>query len=481
MSLKQKTISGLSWTFADKFSSQIIQFVFGIILARLLTPQEYGLTGLVAIFLTISNVFISSGFSEGLIRKTDATRDDFSTVYVFNILVGIVCYVLIVLSSNSISHFFNEPALKNIIIVLSFTLVINSFGLIPRVYLLKKMDFRALTIISIITTVISGSAAIILAFCNYGVWSLVWRSIITSFVGTLMLYLFSRVRLPIYFSIKSFKELFGFSSKLLLTELISQIYNSIYYLIIGKFFSARDLGLYTRADNYKDLPSRTIDTTIQTVSYPVLAQVRNEPERFKENFRKLLITTTFITSILMFGMSAASNNFILGLIGNKWLESIPYLRLLCFVGMFYPIISMNMNVLNLMGRSDLFLKAEIIKKILAVPVIIIGILIGIKAMILGVIILTLFGFGIHMYFTSKLIDYKAKDQLRDLLPNFVIGAFVWAVVYLLNQILPFSSLPLLFFQVIIGSFCVYLVSQVLKLKGYLFLLQGVKIWLKDGK
>lgn len=469
MSLRQKTISGLSWTFADKFVNQIIQFIIGIILARLLTPKEYGLTGMVTVFLAVSNVFITSGFGEALVRKNDADKKDYSTIFLFNVLIGIICYSILFLLANKISLFFNEPELRIIIVVLSLTLIINSFGLIPRVYLWKRMDFKALTKISIFTTIVSGSIALFLAYNNYGVWSLVWRSIITSVIGTVLLLILSRVPLSLKFDRQSFNELFGFSSKLLLSELLNQIYNNIYFIIIGKFFSARDLGLYSRADGYKDLPSRTLDGVVQSVSYPVLAEIKDDKKALKPAYKRLIKSTMLISFVLMIGMAAVSDNLILGLIGEKWKEAIPYLRLLCFVGMLYPLHSLNLNMINIQGRSDLFLRLEIIKKILAIPVIIVGVWFGIKIMIMAMLVLGVVGYYLNSYFSGKLIGYPVSEQINDISPSFLLAILIGFIAYIIGLLINLSPLFTLVIQILIGAIVFFGICELSAMKSYIYL------------
>jgi len=467
MSLTEKTISGISWTFLDRFANQIIQFIIGIILARLLTPHDYGLTGMVAVFFTISNVFIICGFGDALVRKSDATLKDYSTVFVFNIVLGIFFYIVFVLVSGSISVFFKEPLLQNIIIILSISIVINSAGIIPRTVLWKTMKFKKLAIISLITTISSGVIAILMAFYDYGVWSLVVRAIVGSIVGTFLMWIFARVKIRFKFSKSSFKELFGFSSRILISELINQVFLNIYSLVIAKFFSTRQLGLYTRADNYKDLPSKTLDSVIQSVSYPVLAEMKDDKVQLKKGYKKLIESTMFLTFLLMFVMAASAQDLILGLIGNKWAEAIPYLQLLCFVGMFYPLHSLNLNMLRVLGRSDLFLKLEMIKKAIFVPGIILGIFFGIKIMIIGMIVNSIIAFFINSFWSGKLINYKSIEQLRDVIPSFLFGLTVGLLILIPVWLFQINPLIMLVIQLILSVILTIIMGEVIRFRPYL--------------
>jgi len=468
-SLRQQTISGLSWSFVDKFFSQAIQFITGIILARLLTPHEYGLTGMVAIFLAISNVFITSGFSEALVRATEISSKDYSTVFIFNFVISGLCFLLLVLFSKNISVFFNEPSLSTITIFLSTTLIINSLGFVQRTFLWKKMHFKALTISSISATFISGIIAIFLAINNYGVWSLVWKTIVSSIVGLIVVNIFSTIKIKFEFNKDSFKELFGFGSKLLLSQLLNQIFINIYSLVIAKFFSAKELGLYSRADQYKNLPSRTINDVIQSVSFPLLAKIKDDKVKLKSAYKRLIRSTMLITFVLMFGMAATADNLIIGLIGEKWRETIPYLQLLCFVGIFYPISALNLNILNVLGRSDIFLKLELIKKIIIIPTIFFGIYLGIVAMILGIILTSIIAYYLNSHFSGKFIDYPFSEQVIDILPAFSIGILTGISVFLTGYFLKLQPLILLFLQIIQGFTIFYFISELFKQKDYLYI------------
>lgn len=468
MSLKQKTVSGLSWTFLDRFSNQIIQFVIGIILARLLSPEEYGLVGMLTIFMAIADTFVSTGFGEALIRKADPTQEDYSTVFWLNIATGFAFYFLFFFLAPSISHFFHEPQLKNILIVLSLSIIINAFGLMPRVPLIKKLDFKSFTKVSIVSNTAAGICAVILALNGFGVWSLVARNVVNSLTTTIMIYYIAKPNFTFTFSKSSFKEFFGFGSNLLFTRLLNEAYNNIYYLVIGKFFSARELGLYTRANNYKDMPSRTLNNVIQGVSYPVLAGIQDNDVRLKNAYRKLIQATMYLTFVLMFSLAAAAPNFILGLIGKQWAEVIPYLRLLCFVGIFYPLSYLNLNMMIVKGRADLRLKLEIIRKLISVPVIFIGIYFGIKTMIISMIFTSLVDYYLTASWSGRLIEYTLKEQVEDVYPSFLLALAVSGVVLLIGIILHnLNPLAILLIQSAVGGIFAITASNLFNIKPFL--------------
>lgn len=467
MSLKQRTIRGLSWAFIDRFANQISQFIFGIILARLLSPAEYGLIGMLAIFFEIADTFVVAGFSEALIRKKDPTVADYSTIFLVNVFTGLFFYSLMYLSAPGISWFFNEPRLIPIIGVLGITVVINAFGMVARVPLTKNLDFKSLAAISVISNIVSGAVAITLAFKGYGVWSLVWRNIMQSLLTTILVFFISRPPLRFMFSYASFREIFGFGSKLLASRLFLEAYNNIYYILIGKFFSARDLGLYTRANGYKDMFSRTLHNVIQSVSFPALAEIKDNDERLRNAYRRLVQSTTYLTAILMFGLAATANNFILGLIGPKWAESIPYLQLLSMIGLFYPLHYINLNILVIKGHSGLHFRLEVLTKLIALPAVAVGLLYGIKAMIICMIFTWVLDYLITASRSGKLIDYPLGEQIRDILPSFLFAACMGVFLFGIGQVITLPALLTLLIQGILALGFILFFSNLFKIKPFL--------------
>lgn len=469
MTLKQKTISGLTWSFIDRFAGQGISFIVGIVLARLLTPNEFGLIGMLAIFIAISESFINSGFSQALIRKQDCTQKDYSTVFYFNIIVGVFSYLLLFTAAGAIANFFNEPILKQLIRVLGLSLIISSFTLIQSTVLTKRIDFKLQAKISIIASLLSGAFGIYMAYTDWGVWSLVARTLLGFFFISVLLWHWNKWKPSLIFSITSFKKLFAFGSNLLISGLIDTIYRNIYYVIIGKYFTAADLGYYTRAEQFKSLPSSNLQNIIGRVSYPVLSSIQNDIPRLKETYKKIIRSTMLVTFVLMLGMAAVAKSMIITLIGAKWEPCIIYLQMLCFVGMLYPLHAINLNMLNIQGRSDLFLRLEIIKKILAVPVIIIAIFFGIKVMILGMILLSFIAYFLNSYWSGRLINYSSFEQIRDILPSFLIAAAMGVVVFIEGFFLRLPPLPTLLVQITTGAVLTFSICEIIRFKDYLYI------------
>ncbi len=467
MSLKDKTISGLLWSAIDSFANQGIQFVIGIILARLITPREFGLIGMISIFIAISQTFINSGFSSALIRKKDCSQADYSTVFYYNMAMGFFLYLILFISAGAISNFFNEPELKWLVRATGLNLIIGSLTLVQGTTLTKRIDFKLLTKIAIITSLLSGIIGIVMAFAGFGVWSLVARTLAGSFLTSLFLWLWNRWRPSAVFSIKSFKELFGFGSKLLISGMIDTTYNNIYYLIIGKYFAANELGYYTRAKTFNDLPSKSLNSIMSRVTYPVLAHLQDNRTQLKAAYKKMIKNIMFISLVLMVGLAVVSEPMIITLIGEKWRPSVIYLQLLCFPAMMYPLQALNLNMLNVLGRSDLFLKLEIIKKIFAVPVIIIGIVWGIKVMILGMWANSILAYYLNSYYSGKFIGYPMREQITDILPTLLLALLMGTVVLTAGIFLPLGYLWKLFFQIVLGASIVVGMSEILKFDSYM--------------
>ncbi len=475
-SIKTKTINGVIWSAIDSFSTQAIGFLVSIILARLLSPGEFGLIGMITIFIAISQSFIDSGFSSALIRKKNCTETDYSTVFYFNLTVGILFYLILFFSGPLISYFFKETQLTNLVRVLSLILIINSLTIIQRTILTKRIDFKLQSKISIISALASGIIGIGMAYFGFGVWSLVFQTLSRQVFNSSLLWLWNRWRPMWIFSIQSFKELFSFGSKLLISGLIYTVYRNIYYLVIGKFFSASQLGYYTRAQQFNDLPSSNLNSIMSRVTYPVLAQMQDDPVKLKAGYKRMIKSIMLISMVLMAGLAAVAEPMIITLIGEKWRQSITYLQLLTFVGMMYPLHALNLNMLQVQGRSDLFLRLEIIKKIIAIPTIIIGIYFGIKVMILGMWVNTLISYYLNSYWSGRMINYPMREQIVDITPGFLIAISMGAVVIIVGWYLPGIYLVKLLVQLLAGILITVLLCELIKPQAYLELKNIFKLY-----
>lgn len=465
-SLRHKAVHGVGWSFIDNIASSGITFLVGLVLARLLTPEEYGIMAMIAIFIAVSNSIIDSGFSNALIRKTRIERVDYNTVFYFNLTVSILIYVLLYLAAPAISVFFKEPVLVEVVRIIGWVLIINALAIIPRTQFVREVDFKTQTKVSLISSISSGVIGIGMALGGMGVWSLVGQQLSRQFLNTLFLWVYSKWHPVWEFSRKSFKELFGFGSKLLLSGLLDTIYRNVYYIVIGRFYTSAQLGQYTRAEQFNMIFSSNLTSVVQRVSYPVLSSIQEEPERLREAYRRVIKVTMLISFACMLGLAAVAKPLILLLIGEKWLVSVSYLQIICFAGMLYPLHAINLNILEVKGRSDLFLKLEIIKKIIAVIPIFLGIMYGIEYMLWGSVLISFIAYFLNSYYSAGLIQYPTIDQIKDVFPTFAVSLSVAFVMWIIS-FLDISIYVMLPLQCFSGLLLAFLAYEKLNLEEYL--------------
>lgn len=428
-SLRSKTVKGVVWSSIERFSTQGVQFLIMIIMARLLTPKDYGLIGMLAIFLAVAQSLIDSGFSQALIRKQDRTDVDNSTVFYFNIVVSSALYLILFIAAPFVADFYNQPELTSVMRVVCLGVILNSLAVVQRALLTVRIDFKTQAKASLSAAVISGCIGIVLAYCGFGVWSLVVQQLLNLSVNTLLLWIFSKWRPIAVFSWKSFHELFAFGSKLLASGLLDTLYRNIYPIVIGKLFSASSLGHYTRAHQFSEFPSSNVTGIIQRVTYPILCGIQDETERLEAVYRKFLKLSAFIIFPLMIGLSAVARPFIDIVLGTQWGFCGQLLQIICFAMMWYPIHAINLNLLQVKGRSDLFLRLEIIKKILGITVLCITAPFGLVVMCYGQIFNSIVALVINTYYTGKLINVGFIRQMKDLLPTILLSLIMfWAIL-----------------------------------------------------
>lgn len=450
--LKNKTIKGLFWSFADVVVNHGLQFVVQIILLQLLLPEHFGIIGMILVFIAISNSIVDSGFSQALIRDQNTSQADYSTVFYFNLSIALVMYGLLFISSSAISTFYGEPQLITIIRILSLVLVINSLGIVQRVMLVKNVDFKTIAKINIIAFITSGGITIVLALYGFGVWSLVFNTIAMQLIQTLLLWLFNKWLPSLTFNIQSFKKYFKFGYKLLLSGLLNTLYNNLFFVIIGRMHTTTQLGYYANAVKLSDTASELLSTTVQRVSYPVLSRIQGEEERLKSGFRKIIKLTAFINFPVMVGLAVVAYPLFNLILGDKWLPSVIYFQLLCLAGMLYPLHALNLNILQVKGRSDLFLMIEVVKCFVLTLLIALSLLfqLGIIGLVWAAVINSYTSLYINTYFSAREIAYSAKSQLKDIIPMFLISIFMGIVVYLVGKVLPDNHVIKLFCQITIG-------------------------------
>lgn len=460
-SLKQKTVNGVVWSSIDNFAALGISFIFSIILARILSPEDYGTIALLTVFISVSNAFINSGFSHALIRKPDLTERDNSTAFYFNIVVGFVCYFVIYLIAPLVAKFYNLPIITSLLRVVGLTVIFSSLAIVQQAQLTIGIDFKKQAVISVVSALLSGGVGLFFALKGFGVWSLAFHQVSGGLIRTILFWCIVKWRPREKFSKESFHYLFGFGGKLLAVGLIDEIWKNLYPIIIGKFFSPASLGLYSRAHTFSSLPASNLTNVLQRVTFPVLSKIQNDDERLALNYRRLLKMSAFVIFPIMIGLAALAKPVVIILLTEKWEGCIIYLQILCFALMWYPIHAINLNLLQVKGRSDLFLKLEIIKKIVLLVVLVATIRFGLVAMCFGQIVSSLFGLIINTYYTGKLIKVGFFMQMKDLLPTLIVSILMSVGVYFITLVLPNYWLQLIV-GFIIGVFFYYSMARIRK-------------------
>lgn len=436
-SLKKKTVKGVAWTSLDQVAGMGFGFIIGVILARLLDPSDYGLLAMIAVFNAIAFAFLDSGFGNALIRKPDLTENDNSTAFCFNIVAGVVLYGVIWVIAPWVSVFYDKPILAQLLRVEALLLIISSFKIVQNTQLSRALNFKAKAIINVTSQVISGVIAIIAAYHGLGVWSLVLQHIASGVISLIMLWIFSPWRPRGKWDKRSFSYLWGYGSKLLASGLLDRIYANIYPIIIGKFYSAADLGQYTRATHYAYLPSQSLTGVLQQVTFPVLSQIQEDDERLASSYRRMLRFTVFLVFPIMIGMAALASPLVIALVTDKWAQCVPYLQIICFSSMWYPVHAINLNLLQVKGRSDLFLRLEIIKKLIITVVIFVCVPFGVMGICVGAVFTSLACLAINTYYTGKLINVGFVRQMMDMTPTLLASLAMGAVIYF--AVMPFDN------------------------------------------
>lgn len=464
-SIRSKTLKGVGWSAADAILGQGITFIVGLVLARLLSPSEYGLIGIVMIFVNVLGSIVDSGFSTALIRKHDANDDDYNTMFYTNLCVSIVLYVFLVLSSPFIASFFGRDELTALVPVMGLIIIINSLSLVQYTILTKRIDFKTKTKVSLISSVLSGVLGILAAYMGMGVWALVIQKILQQSLYTIFLWVYNKWWPKFRFCRDSFRYMWGFGWKILLSGLLNNIWNQLYQVVVGKFYNPATLGQYSRAKEYANIFSSNLTLIVQRVSYPALADIQDDEQRMVAAYRKVIKMTMFVTAICMISLGAVSEPLVVCLIGEKWLEAATYLPLICISMSLYPLHAINLNMLQVQGRSDIFLYLEIIKKIIAVGPICLGIFVSIKAMLYGTIATGVISFFLNTYYTGKKLHYNSFMQIKDISGSYAIAIVIALSVYFLKY-LPMPNYAILPLQLFVGAIVFFVVCEITKPSVY---------------
>ncbi len=455
MSLKKQVASGIFWTFSQQFGSQIINFGSSIILARLLLPSDFGVIALFMVFIAIGNSLTDGGLTSSLIRTKDADDADFSTVFYFNIICSFLIYPIFYFGAPLIADFYKLDILIPVVRIYSLVIIISSFCSVQRTIYTKKMDFKTQFKIQIPVLIIGCLLAIFLAYKGYGVWALVISGLFNSIFECVQYWIYSSWRPKWLFDKKKFKYHFTFGYKITLSGLINTIFNNIYTIIIGKTFNVSTLAYYNRADSLKQLPVTNISTALNKVTLPLFAQIQDDNVQLKNVYKKIMKLVIFIIAPILTLIAAFAEPLIRFLLTEKWLLTAPFLQILCISGLLYPIHAYNLNVLQVKGRSDLFLKLEIIKKIIIVLTIIISFRFGIYGLLWGQVCSSIIAFFINSYYTGKFLNYPSIQQIRDLIPTIFIAVGLGAFIYYVDDTF-FKTLNDLFRLIIGGTLYVLL-------------------------
>lgn len=432
--LKQKTKNGLYWSFANNIANKGMQFVFSIILARLLTPSDYGLIGMLAIFIAIIQIFVESGFSQAIITKQDRTQTDLSTAFYFNIGVGVLGYLILFLSAPLIANFYGMPMLKPILRVIGLGVIFNSLNIVQNAHYAIRLDFKTPAKVSVFSQMFTGVLGIFLAYEGFGVWALVIQQVSGGLIGLLLNWYLVRWKPTAEFNKESFLYLWSYGSKVLSSGLLTTIYDNVQPLLIGKFFSSSALGLYSRAQGFATLPSSNLSGILANVTFPLLSKINDDIERLGSIYRRLIKFSAFIIFPLMIGLAAISAPLVHFLLPERWNGCIPLLRLLCFSLMWQPISLVNLNLLNAAKRPDVVLKLEMIKKPLGLILLIASIPYGIIMMCVANLLVCLLAVAINTVMTSRTLNVPFMAQVRDLLPVFLLSLSMGCIVYFFTTI-----------------------------------------------
>lgn len=427
--LRSKALKGVFWSAVDKAGVKLTAFIVSIVIARILSPSDYGVIGMILIFITIANIFIDSGMSQALVQKKNRTQKDLDTAFFFNIGVSCVCYLILFLCAPLIARFYEVAELTDILRVLGLNIILIALSTVQRANLLAKIDFKSIAIVNLCGVMVSGIVGIWMAKTGFGVWALVGQTLTSSGVASLVFWLMGKWRPSLEFSKESLKHLWNFGSKLLATGLVSTIMREIYSVAIGKIYRSSELGYYTRAVQTSDMVAITTNDIINAVTFPILSSLQDDKSRLVSVYSRMLGMTAFIIFPVMTGLAVVAEPFISVLLTDKWLPAVVLMQWLCFARMFTPISSLNMNILNAVGRSDLFMKVDFSKLPLSIITMVITIPLGVKAIVIGGFINTFICYFINAYLPGKLFNFGVKAQFRIFWKIVIATALMAAVSY----------------------------------------------------
>lgn len=468
-SLKRKAFKGVSWSMIERFSVQGINFLLQILLARLLLPSDFGTIAILMVFVHFSQVLIDSGFSSALIQKQDCNNEDYSTVFYCNLILSVLIYLILFVIAPYIAIFYKIPTLTLLLRVISISLLFNAMTIVQRVLVVKKIEFKLISLISIVSASLSGGVGFAMAIAGLGIWSLVVQIMMNSVCLFCLFSYYSTWHPTLLFSKKSFRDLFSFGSKLLLSSMINSLYHNIYSIIIGKRFNVATLGYFNRADQFAMFPSNNLALVIIKVTYPILSKLQDNEVALRDTYRKIIKYSSFIIFPLMIGLLVLAEPLISVVLSDKWSPAVPFLQILCLDWMLDHISGINLNLLYVKKRSDLALRLEILKKSIAVLILFLTLPFGLVIMCWGRVVYSVIATYINTIYTKNLICLPLYKQLMDLFPFFLSSVLMGAIVYATSL---FSSTPL--FKLLIGSFSGFVVYTIIALLFFNPILKDIK-------
>lgn len=450
---KSELLLGVVWNGLEKVLMKGSSFLIGIILARLLSPSDYGLMGMLTIFVMLSNVLIEGGFAKALIQKKNCSDIDYSTAFLCNVGISLIIYVILFLSAPFVADFYEEPQLSILLRILAINFVLGALNIVQRAKIMAAVDFKSLAQINVVSTILGGGIGIAMAYNDWGVWSLVGQTIGSSIVMIVLFPFYSKWTPSIMFSKESFNQLFGFGSKLMLTGFVSVIVNNIATISIGKYYKSSQLGYYTRASQFSEMIALTIGDVLGSVTFPVLSKLQNDTEQLVNVYKRSLYYTAFVVFPIMILCALLAKPLVVFLLTEKWLPAVFLLQILCLARMFTPLSAINLNILNAIGRSDLFMKVDFSKIPLIGIVLLITIPMGVDAIVIGSLISTLICFFINAYYPGKLFGYGPIDQIIDF-KNILLSIAPMVLVVLFVQFF-FENVIIVLFLGAIGGLSAY--------------------------
>ena len=481
MSLTKKTITGILWNFSEMLSRRGIQVVITLLLAWFLLPEDFGLLAMMAVFLAAAMSLMDSGFKQALIRLQGAGQREFNTAFYANLVLGALSYTLLFIVAPFVALFYDEPCLTILIRVAGLNILINAFQLVQSAILSRELNFKAQLQAALPAGIFSGIVALGLAYGGLGVWALIAQMFLASLVTTLLLWRFQGWRPSLGFSLQSFRSMYNFGYKLFLSGLLEILFQNVYVVVIAKLFSTTIAGYYFFAYKLKELVISQLVGAIQTVTYPALATLQDDDIRLKAGFRKVVRITTFLLFPAVFLLAALAEPLFIAVLPEKWLPAVLYLQLMCLAGVMYPLHLINLNILRVKGRSDLYLYLEIIKKVMAVIILALSFRYGVIGILIGQVIGSVLAYIPNSYFSALLINYSMREQLSDFMPSMTLSGVVGLAVYSAGFELSWPALAKLLVFALTATLFYFAGAHLLKLKAYVLVRQMILERIKQNR